>query len=84
MSIMNHPPVNPTARTGTQGMLQLTREEVRVLHYYRALSDDDREAARCLLQALQAPTPDLARSSAPEMPSQTTCRSAKPILQIKL
>lgn len=40
MSIMNHPPVNPTALTGTQGTLQLTREEVRVHYYYRALSED--------------------------------------------
>ncbi|MCP1515476.1 hypothetical protein [Pseudomonas rhodesiae] len=62
MSIMNHPPVNPTALTGTQGTLQLTREEVRVLHYYRALSEDDREAMRCLLNALLVSKSQLASS----------------------
>lgn len=28
---------------------QLNREEERLVHYYRSLSDQDREAVRCLL-----------------------------------
>lgn len=64
MPIMDYPPVKPTPRTGTQGTLRLTREEVRVLHYYRALSNEDREAVRCLLNALLVPQPQLAGHTA--------------------
>lgn len=67
MPIMDTPPVKPTPRTSTQGTLRLTREEVRVLHYYRALPDSDREAVRCLMQALQAPQPKL-----PQPPAATS------------
>ena len=59
MSIMNHVPVDPTPHSSTQGALQLTRDDVRVLQYYRALSADDREAVRCLLNALLAPQSQL-------------------------
>lgn len=56
---MNHSPVNPASRSNTRGTLQLTRDEVRMLQYYRALSDDDREAVRCLLNALLVPQSQL-------------------------
>lgn len=55
MSVMSHSSVNPTPRSSTRDALQLTRDEVRVLQYYRALSADDREAVRCLLNALLIP-----------------------------
>ena len=32
---------------------QLNREEERVVRYYRSLSDQDREAVRCLLFAVK-------------------------------
>lgn len=64
MSIMSPPPVNPTPRSSTQDALQLTRDEVRVLQYYRALSADDREAVRCLLNALLVPQLQLASKTA--------------------
>lgn len=59
MTIMNQPPATPA-----QGTLRLTRDEVRVLQYYRTLSETDREATRCLLQVLQAAPPKLARRPA--------------------
>lgn len=70
MSIINHLPINPAPRSSTRGMLQLTRDEVRMLHYYRALSNDDREAVRCLLNALLVPQSQLAGTSA-TIPSAT-------------
>lgn len=62
----NHPAINHTHNTPArhQNPLRLTREEVRVLQYYRNLSDPDREAVRCLLHALQEPQPELTRRSA--------------------
>jgi len=61
MSIMNQPLINPSPRSNTRGTLQLTRDEVRMLHYYRALSNDDlgAGAVRCLLNALLAPQSQL-------------------------
>lgn len=51
MSIMNQPPINPAPRSSTRGTLQLTRDEVRMLHYYRALSNDDcRRCAACSMR----------------------------------
>lgn len=62
----------PASRSSAQGVLRLTRDELRVLHYYRALSDDDREAVRCLLSVLQAPQPSAATSHAtPTRPKRT-------------
>ncbi|WP_073525643.1 hypothetical protein [Pseudomonas fluorescens] len=82
MPIADHPPVQPVHRTNTQSGLRLTREEVRVLQYYRTLSDTDREAARCLLQALQAVQAELAHrpvKANPAMPGR-----AKPTPPIRL
>lgn len=71
MSVMSHSSVNPTPRSSTRDALQLTRDEVRVLQYYRALSADDREAVRCLLNALLIPQLQLAGKTA-TTPSTTT------------
>lgn len=49
MSIMNQPLINPSPRSNTRGTLQLTRDEVRMLHYYRALSNDDLGGGGALL-----------------------------------
>lgn len=74
MSIMNHPPVTPTPRSSTRGALQLTRDEVRVLQYYRALSDNDREAVRCLLNALLVPQSQLAGKTTPSATGDARAR----------
>lgn len=74
MSIMNHSPVNPTPRSSTRGALQLTRDEVRVLQYYRALSGDDHEAVRCLLNALLAPQSQLASKTTPSATGDARAR----------
>lgn len=38
--------------------MEVHRDEVQVLQYYRTLSAADREATRCLLQVLQAAPPE--------------------------
>ena len=60
MPIADHRPVKALTHTSAQTVLRLTRDEVRVLQYYRTLSNSDREATRCLLQVLQAEPPTLA------------------------
>lgn len=59
MSIMNHSSVDPARQSSMPGPLRLTRGEVRMLQYYRALSEADREAVRCLLNALQGSAAEL-------------------------
>lgn len=63
MSTTAQSSAKPTSRSSAQGVLRLTRDEVQVLQYYRDLSDTDRVATRCLLQALQRPRPELARQA---------------------
>ncbi|WP_338722534.1 hypothetical protein V9L16_19175 [Pseudomonas tolaasii] len=53
----DHQPIKHASFNNSQNPLRLTREEVRVLTYFRALSKTDREAARCLLHAMQKSQP---------------------------
>lgn len=46
----------PSLRTAVSTALrsrQLNREEERLVHYYRRLSEQDREAMRCLMLAVR-------------------------------
>ncbi|WP_138762664.1 hypothetical protein [Pseudomonas lactis] len=46
----------PSLRTAPGTSLrprQINREEERLIHYYRSLSNEDREAVRCLLYAVK-------------------------------
>jgi len=46
----------PSLRTAIGTALrprQLNREEERLVHYYRCLSEQDREAVRCLMYAVK-------------------------------
>lgn len=71
MSTTDQPSAKPASRSSTQGALRLTREEVQVLQYYRDLSDPDRVATRCLLQALQRPRAELGRQTKSATPVET-------------
>ncbi|WP_158688690.1 hypothetical protein [Pseudomonas sp. MYb193] len=46
------PPLRSAPDTSLRSR-QLDREEERLVHYYRSLSDQDREAIRCLLYAFK-------------------------------
>lgn len=57
MLVKDVQPLKRMPRNPTQDASRLTREEVRVLTYYRVLSDTDREALRCLLYAARQVDP---------------------------
>ncbi|MDQ0704837.1 hypothetical protein QF043_003629 [Pseudomonas sp. W3I7] len=61
---MSNASFSPPLRTATGTSLrprQLNREEERLVHYYRSLSDRDREAMRCLLFVVKETSQILAR-----------------------
>jgi hypothetical protein len=51
-TIPSSPPL-PTASGTSLRLRPLNRDEERLVRYYRSLSDQDRDAVRCLLYAIR-------------------------------